>query len=284
MGLPDVPVRNQSSFLVAIKPHTDARRLTHQRCCDVFARSTTSHQSTSPTGQQATPTTITTAIHQTDTHSLSLSLSLSLCVCVCVCVCRCFCFAQSAEMARTMITLMIMRRTAMLFSVKATSLLVIFILLTTTEAFLVHSIQSKAALTYKRSTIGILSASQNPSSSSSSSSSAPSSSSPQPRSRPQHQGDHQNRNNPNRQKYNNNNRRGGPRDPKCVNTKTVNSQILDCESGNEILTVLSSTTGALMKLAGGGVLRPINFSTSIHRISKSISRNQRERKAVLSNP
>ena len=87
-----------------------------------------------------------------------------------------------------------------------------------------------------------------------------------------------------RQFSSNKNHRRGPRDPRVAKWIATNRQILDCHSGSEVLSVLSSTPDALTKMAGGGALSVVNIATSIHRISRSASTDRRERQAILSDP
>ena len=162
-----------------------------------------------------------------------------------------------------------------------TVLMVLTMVVMTADAFSNHHIYSRTTLTYQRIDTTVLAASH----SSSSSSSQPQR---QRRKGPPRQGGYQNGNTHNRRPGNNNsnkrNNRRGPRDPRVAKSIATNRQILDCDFGTEVLSVLSSTPDALTKMAGGGALSVVNIATSIHRISRSASRDRRERQAILSDP
>lgn len=63
-----------------------------------------------------------------------------------------------------------------------------------------------------------------------------------------------------------------------------NKKLVTCESTDEILTLLASTPNALTKMAGGGALNNVNFSTALHRMARFCSYNQQTRKKTLMDP
>jgi hypothetical protein len=64
----------------------------------------------------------------------------------------------------------------------------------------------------------------------------------------------------------------------------LNKQLIACESEEEILTLLAMTPHALTKMAGGGALNSVNFSTALHRLARFCSSNQETRRATLMDP
>jgi len=64
----------------------------------------------------------------------------------------------------------------------------------------------------------------------------------------------------------------------------LNKKLIQCESNEEILSLLASKPGALTKMAGGGALNSVNFSTALHRMARFCSYDQQARKKTLNDP
>lgn len=73
-------------------------------------------------------------------------------------------------------------------------------------------------------------------------------------------------------------------DPRIAKSIQVNKAIIRCETAKEVLALLAATPGTLTKMAGGGSLNNVNFCTALHRISRYLSYNYKERASVLSDP
>jgi hypothetical protein len=61
----------------------------------------------------------------------------------------------------------------------------------------------------------------------------------------------------------------------------LNKQLIECKSSDEILGLLASTPNALTKMAGGGALNSVNYSTALHRMARY---SAKERKHTLMDP
>lgn len=61
----------------------------------------------------------------------------------------------------------------------------------------------------------------------------------------------------------------------------LNKQLIQCESSDQILGLLASTPNALTKMAGGGALNSVNYSTALHRMARY---SAKERKDTLTDP
>ena len=147
----------------------------------------------------------------------------------------------------------IMNRTSALLSLMMMwfTTIVFIIFLETAEAFSVQQIHSKAASTTQRSNKAVLFAVSRDSSESSLSSSPRSQRRRHPK---QPQDNVQDRSNPDKRQrshaFNTRNRRHSPRDPRVKKWIATNKEITQCDSADEVLSVLSSTPSALAKLAG----------------------------------
>ena len=64
----------------------------------------------------------------------------------------------------------------------------------------------------------------------------------------------------------------------------LNKKLIACENTQDILSLLASIPGALTKMAGGGQLNSVNFSTALHRMARFCSYNQDIRKKTLMDP
>lgn len=64
-------------------------------------------------------------------------------------------------------------------------------------------------------------------------------------------------------------------DELMVQSIALNKQLIECESSDEILGLLASTQNALTKMAGGGALNSVNFSTALHRMGRYSSKERR---------
>lgn len=64
----------------------------------------------------------------------------------------------------------------------------------------------------------------------------------------------------------------------------LNKKLIACENTEEILSLLASIPGALTKMAGGGALNSVNFSTALHRMARFCSYDRDTRKKTLMDP
>ncbi len=64
----------------------------------------------------------------------------------------------------------------------------------------------------------------------------------------------------------------------------LNKKLIACENTEDILSLLASLPGALTKMAGGGQLNSVNFSTALHRMARFCSNNRAIRKKTLTDP
>lgn len=64
----------------------------------------------------------------------------------------------------------------------------------------------------------------------------------------------------------------------------LNKKLISCDSTEEILSLLAATPGALTKMAGGGALNSVNWSTACHRMARFCSYDQDVRKKTLMDP
>ena len=98
--------------------------------------------------------------------------------------------------------------------------------------------------------------------------------------------------NNNHKKFNNNNNNSNSNNNKTTKSTAhfapefmrLNAEITNCETAQDVLTLLASRKGALTALAGGGAVNSVNFSTAMHRMSRAMASNTDDRKATLSNP
>lgn len=64
----------------------------------------------------------------------------------------------------------------------------------------------------------------------------------------------------------------------------LNKKLIACENTEDILSLLASIPGVLTKMAGGGQLNSVNFSTALHRMARFCSYNRDVRKKTLMDP